>query len=57
MTFNTIFAIGEGIVLLGTIALVWYLVRLAKASRPQGVTPGEPDEGEAAARSAGGDAQ
>ena len=54
MTFGTIFAIGEGIVLLVAIAVVWYLVRLAKASRPQRVEPdelGDRDSGPGAAPS------
>jgi hypothetical protein len=56
MTFGTIFAIMEGIVLLGAIALIWYLVRLAKTSRPQRVQPDELDHSEPAPRSPGGDA-
>ena len=45
MSFGTIFAIGEGIVLLAAIAVVWYLVRLAKMSRPQQVEPDESEPG------------
>lgn len=55
MSFGTIFAIGEGFVLLAAIAVVWYLVRLAKMSRPQRVEPGKLGERDSAPGTSGGD--